>query len=130
MIVAVLLQGERGFRGPPGPPGPPSLGVEGVPTTLNVPGPPVLTQFLKSSTEIVLFSCINKSLLINVCLYLKNGLCYFLNVFCFLFLKGDKGVQGQKGDKVSSLLPNLEVYDLHFCAHRLLYLYISLSFYF
>lgn len=61
MIVIVSLQGDRGFRGPPGPPGPPSLGVEGGHTTVHVPGPPVLTQFFKSSTEIVLFLCINKS---------------------------------------------------------------------
>lgn len=40
---------------------------------------------------------------------------YFLNVF--LLLKGDRGLSGDKGEKVSVLLGNVKVYDLHHCAH-------------
>lgn len=50
---------------------------------------------------------------------------YFLNVF--LLLKGDRGLSGDKGEKVSVLLGNVKVYDLHHCAHThaVCYLFIQ-----
>lgn len=50
---------------------------------------------------------------------------YFLNVF--LLLKGDRGLSGDKGEKVSVLLGNVKVYDLHHCAHTRLFVIFSFN---